>query len=59
MMIFNLVADARLPEIFSIDKLLDVLMEPSLTPQHGSVLDEYIRVYTQKEKDLQHKTFSA
>jgi hypothetical protein len=59
MMLFNLIADARLPETFSIDNLLDVLMEPSLTPQHGSVLDEYIRVYTQKEIDLKDKAFTA
>ncbi len=57
MMLFNLIADGRLPAEFSVDALMDVLMEDSLTPQHGSVLDSYMRVYRQKLLETTEASF--
>jgi len=48
MILFNLVADARLTTLFTSDDLLDLLLSPSLTPQYGMVIDRYVDVYSQQ-----------
>gem|GEM_PF-7018357 len=48
MILFNLVADARLDEQFGSDDVVDVLFSPSLTPQHGRVIDRYLSLYASK-----------
>lgn len=47
-MIFNLVADSRLTNPFSIEQLIEVLLSPILVDQHDCVADAYISMY----KDL-------
>lgn len=48
MMIANLVADQRLHEVWWLDDLIDVLFGPSLTPQKGSVIEQYLAMYRTK-----------
>lgn len=52
LIIFNLIADSRLPEKFSIEQLISILTSQSIVEQRGSVLDAYLAVYTIKDIDL-------
>ena len=45
MMIANLVADQRLHAIWNIEDLIDILFGPSLTPQKGTVIEQYLSMY--------------
>lgn len=49
--IFNVVADSRLSNPFSIEQCIEVLFSPSLVPQYSCVLDAYISIYRQKFVD--------
>ncbi len=55
MMIFNLIADNRLPNPFNIEQLLEILMESSLTPQEGKIREVYTEIYKKKFKDAKAK----
>lgn len=55
LIIFNLVADSRLPEKFSIEELIDVLSSQSIVEHRGSVLDAYLSVYELKDIDLKEE----
>lgn len=52
LIIFNLIADSRLPEKFSIEQLISILTSQSIVEQRGNVLDAYLAVYTIKDIDL-------
>ena len=43
--IFNLIADSRLTNPFTPEQLIDVLMQPSLTPHRGQLWHVYIAMY--------------
>lgn len=45
MIVFNLIADTRLSNPFSLEDLVDILTTGSLTPQHGRVVDVYMAQY--------------
>ena len=45
LIIFNLIADSRLAEKFSVEQLIDLLTAQSIIEQRGSVLDTYLDVY--------------
>jgi valyl-tRNA synthetase len=49
--IFNLVADSRLPQTFSLEQLIDVLSAQSIVDRVGRVIDAYCSVYTVKFAD--------
>jgi valyl-tRNA synthetase len=51
LILFNLIADSRLPHSFNIEQLIGLLYTPSLTPQHGSVGQVYLSIYAEKFKD--------
>lgn len=51
MMIANLVADQRLHEVWGLEDLIDTLFGPSLTPQKGSVIEQYLSMYRIKFAD--------
>ncbi len=51
MMIANLVADQRLHSVRSLDDVIDVLFGLSLTPQKGSVIEQYLSMYRTKFAD--------
>lgn len=44
--IFNVIADGRLHNPFSLEQLIELLMQPSLTPQEGRLIDVYLSIYT-------------
>lgn len=46
--IFNLIADSRLQNPFTLEQLIDVLLQPSLTPQRGRLWHVYLTVYETK-----------
>ena len=46
--IFNLIADSRLPNPFTIEACIDALLQPSLTPQHGLLYQVYANIYRTK-----------
>lgn len=48
MMIFNLVADSRLPNPFNVEELIEVFLQPSLTPADKTVVNAYIGIYREK-----------
>jgi len=48
MISFNLIADSRLQNKFSIDKLFSLLNESSLTPQEGKIREVYTKMYLLK-----------
>lgn len=50
-MIFNLIADDRLKQTFSIDQLVKILNTNSLTPQNWSIVDIYKEIYQNKFKE--------
>lgn len=52
LMIFNLIADSRLPNPFSLEDLLGVLLEESLTPQEGKIREVYLSLYKHKFKSI-------
>gem|GEM_PF-1978085 len=51
MMIFNLIADSRLEDVFNIEQLIDVLYTDSLTSQIGTVWQAYLSSYEVRTKD--------
>ena len=52
LIIFNLVADSRLPEKFSVEQLIDVLTSQSIIEHRGTVLETFLDVYKVKDIDL-------
>lgn len=48
MVIFNLIADSRLPNPFNVEELIETLLQPSLTPNDKTVVGAYSAIYTQK-----------
>lgn len=57
--IFNLIADSRLDNPFSVEKLIDILFTPSLVSSHWQVFKQYIDMYKikySKDKKLLHET---
>jgi hypothetical protein len=56
--ISNLAADSRIDEKWTIDDVVEVLFGPSETPQMGTVLEEYIRMYSKHyEEDKKLSTY--
>lgn len=55
LIIFNLIADSRLANPFNIEQLLEVLMQPSLTPYEGKIWEVYTNIYKKKFKDVKSK----
>lgn len=47
-MIFNLIADSRLSNPFTLEQLIDVLMQPSLTPHRWLLWQVYSNLYRTK-----------
>jgi hypothetical protein len=43
--LFNLVADQRLYGTRSLDVLIELFFGPSLTPQRGSTIEQYVAMY--------------
>ncbi len=56
MIIFNLISDSRLSNPFSLEELLRVLFEPSLTTSDGVAYQAYTHMYKEKFKGLKGKT---
>lgn len=52
LIIFNLAADSRLSEKFSVEELLDILTSNSIVEQRGRVIDTFLDVYKMKDADL-------
>jgi valyl-tRNA synthetase len=53
--VFNLVADSRLPNPFTLEQLIDILLQQSLTPQRGRLRQIYLEIYRTKyagKKDM-------
>jgi hypothetical protein len=53
--VFNLVADSRLPNPFTLEQLIDILLQQSLTPQRGRLRQVYLEIYRTKyvgKKDM-------
>ena len=46
--IFNLIADSRLENPFTIEQLIDLLLQPSLTPHRGRLRQVYTHMYRTK-----------
>ncbi len=55
LMIFNLIADNRLPNPFNIEQLLELLMQTSLTAHEGKIREVYTTLYKKKFKDAKAK----
>ncbi len=55
LIVFNLIADNRLPNPFNIDQLLELLMQNSLTPHEGKIREVYTHLYKKKFKDAKAK----
>lgn len=53
--IFNLIADCRLPNPFSLEDLIDLLFKPSLTPQRWLLYHVYASIYREKYKHEKEK----
>lgn len=51
LIIFNVIADSRLPQIFSLEQLIDVLVSESIVQRVGRVIDAYFDVYAVKFAD--------
>ncbi|MEI7477128.1 MAG: class I tRNA ligase family protein [bacterium] len=51
LLIFNLIADSRLPQTFSLESLLHILTSPAIVENVGRVLDAYLAVYASKFAD--------
>jgi hypothetical protein len=49
--VFNLIADSRLENPFTIEQCIDVLLQPSLTPHRGLLYEVYCSLYRQKYAD--------
>lgn len=52
LIIFNLIADSRLPEKFSVEQLIQILTSHSIVEHRGTVLDAYLNVYRIKDHDF-------
>ena len=48
LMIFNLIADSRLPNPFNIEQLLGLLTSDSLIAHDGKIYQAYTRMYKKK-----------
>ncbi len=46
--IFNGIADSRLPNPFTLEQLIDLMMQPSLTPHRGQLWQVYTSMYRTK-----------
>lgn len=51
MILFNVIADSRLPKTFSLEALIDILTMPSIVDRVGRVIDAYLSVYHVKFAD--------
>jgi len=47
-MVFNLISDSRLANPFTLEELIDLLLEKSLTPQRGRLWEVYTHMYRTK-----------
>lgn len=54
-MIFNLIADSRLPNPFNIEQLLSLLNSDSLLPQDGTIYELYSSLYKKKYGNIKSK----
>lgn len=52
LIIFNLTADSRLSEKFSVEELLDILTSISIVEQKGRVIDVFLETYKNKDHDF-------
>lgn len=52
LIVFNLIADSRLPEKFSIEQLISILTAQSIVEQRGTVFETFMEVYKAKEEDF-------
>ncbi len=51
MILFNVIADSRLPKTFSLEALIDILTMESIVDRVGRVIDAYLSVYRVKFAD--------
>lgn len=51
MILFNIIADSRLAQTFSLEALIDILTMPSIVDRVGRVIDAYLSVYRVKFAD--------
>jgi hypothetical protein len=52
LIIFNLVADTRLPNPFNIEQLIALLTSESLIANDGNIYETYLHIYKKKFKTL-------
>jgi len=55
LMIFNLIADSRLPNPFNIEQLIALLTSDSLITHDGNIYETYLHIYKKKFKTLKWK----
>ena len=46
--VFNLLADSRLQNPFTLEQLIDVMLQKSLTPHRGRMWEVYTQIYRAK-----------
>lgn len=51
LILFNLIADSRLQKTFSLEKMVDLLLETSVVEQKGRVIDSFLEIYRIKFAD--------
>ena len=54
LIIFNLIADGRLPNPFGIEQLIDILLEPCVTPVNTLVVHNFLAMYRSKYSQDKH-----
>lgn len=52
LIIFNLIADSRLPEKFSVEQLIDILTSQSIVEHRGRVIDTFLEFYSLKDSSF-------